>query len=118
MEKTQGMGLDDLRQIHDAAQLDGCLGNLDRKDLVAGLCRSHEMTHRADAAGASRKGWHFTEWPTFAELFKSAELGDMKTRILHVSPVIQLDGDLGVALNASDRIDDDLLGHGVIFRNA
>ena len=43
MEEAQRMRLHDLRQVHDAAQLLGRLGNAYRQDRVAGLGRSDQV---------------------------------------------------------------------------
>ena len=97
-----------LREVHDAPQLGRRRRNLDREQRVARFRRSDEVAHRADAAGAAGQRGHFAERPAFAEFLESAELGDVKLRVLHFAIVIELDGDLRVALDAGYGVDENL----------
>ncbi len=112
MEETQRMGLDDLGQVHDAAQLGRRGRNLDREQRVASFRRSDQMAHRANAAGASGQRRHFAEGAAFAEFFESAELGDVELRVLHFTIVVEMDRDLGMPLDAGDGVDENGFRHG------
>ena len=67
------------------------------------------MAHRADAADARHQRRHLVKRPAFAELLEAAELGDVEVGFLDVALLVQMDRDLGVALDAGDRVDDDFL---------
>ena len=49
--------------------------------------------------------------PAFAELLEAAELDDVELGVGHLAGVVEVDGDLGVALDAGHGIDDDAFGH-------
>ena len=55
------------------------------------------------------------EWTAFAKLLKSAHLCNVKMCILNMPRVVQLDRDLGMAFDAGNRIDNDLLRHWIIL---
>src|ERR1035438_8917831 len=69
------------------------------------------MAHRADAADARRYGGHLVERPPFGELFEAAHLGDVEIGVGDTAGVVEIDIDLGVAFDARNGIDGDLL-HG------
>ena len=53
VEEAQGVRLDDLAEVHQAAQLLGGRAEcVDRQDAVAGLGRGDQVADRADAADA------------------------------------------------------------------
>ena len=78
------------------------------EDLVAGLGGGDQVADRADAADARHERRHLGEGPALAELLEAAELGDVEMRLLDAAVVVEVDGDLGVALDAGDGVDDDL----------
>ncbi len=82
-------------------------GILHRQQRVAGLGRSDQMADRADAADARHQRRHLVKRAAFAKLLEAAELRDVKSRVLDASVFVQMKRDLGVALDAGDRIDDD-----------
>src|SRR5262249_2417424 len=50
--------------------------------------------------------------PADAEAFEAAELGDVEAGVIDAAGVVEVDGDLGVTLDAADGVDDDALAHG------
>ena len=54
-----------------------------------------------------RDAGHFGVGPAFAEFFKAAKFDDVKFGVGDVSGVVQINADLGVALDAGHRINDD-----------
>ena len=110
MEEAERVGLYDLAHVHQFAQHLRRLRNLAADDGVAGLGAGEQMADRADAAGARGDLGHLGEMPAFAELFKTAELHDVETRVVHLAPAVEMDGDLGVALDAGHGVDGDGLG--------
>jgi hypothetical protein len=65
----------------------------------------------ADAADARHQSGHFVEATTFAELLEAAKLGGVEAGGVHCSLVIEVDGDLGVAFDPRDRINNNLSSH-------
>jgi len=63
----------------------------------------------ADAAQALHHHRHFPEGPALDEFLEAAEFHDVELRIGDVARVIQKDADLGVALDAGHRINNDAL---------
>src|SRR5215813_12016067 len=74
------------------------------------------MADRADTANACGDTGHFVERPAFGEFFEAAHLGDVEVGALDVAILAQLNGDLGVSLDARDGIDGDF-SHGVSYPN-
>jgi len=70
------------------------------------------MAHRADAADARGDAGHLVERTAFAEFLEPAEFHDVELGVRHVAFLVEVDADLGVALDAGDRINDDALRHG------
>ena len=54
---------------------------------------------------------HFAERPAFAELFETAKLGDVESRVRNAAGFIQLNGDFGVTLDAGDGVYDNSIRH-------
>ena len=104
VEKAQGMGLDDLAQVHQAAQFFGAGRDLDGEDRVARLGGGQQMADRADAAHARSDAGHFPEGPPLAKPLETAKLGHMKPGVRHIARIIQVDGDLGVSFNPGDGV--------------
>ena len=111
VEEAECMRLRYLGKIHDPAQIHRCLRNAHGHQVVARLGRRHEMAHRANATNPSHEGRHFVERPALGELLEAAKLGDMEQGIRHFTRVVELNGDLGVTLDASYRVDDNLSAH-------
>ena len=85
MEEAQRMRLHHLRQVQHAAQLRGGVRNPHRHDGLAGLGRGDQVAHRANAADARHQARHLVERAALGELLKSAHLGYMKMRVLHLA---------------------------------
>ena len=107
VEEAQGVALGELAHVHQAAQLVGRRRNLDGEDLVARLGRGEQVADRADAAGAGGDRRHLPEHPALAELLEAAELDDVELGVADLAVVVEEDADLGVTLDAGDRVDDD-----------
>ena len=107
VEEAERVGLNDLRQVHDAAQHFRRLRNTHGHDVIAGLARSQQVAGRADAADARHQCRHLGEWASFAKFFKATHLGHMEACLLHLSLLIQLQCDPGMAFNAGYGIDRD-----------
>src|SRR5690242_8844255 len=65
------------------------------------------MAHRTNPADARHQRRHLRERPPFAEFFKAAELGYVKTSIFDLTLLIKVQRDFGMALNPCDRINND-----------
>ena len=109
VEEAQRVRLDDLPQVHQATELLGRLGDLHREDDVTGLRRGHQVAHGADPTDPRRDAGHLPEGPTLAELLEATELSHVEPRVRHVPLVVEVDRDLGMALDPRDRIDHDPL---------
>ena len=108
VEEAQGVGLDDLGQVHHPAQAHGDRRDGDGQDLVARLGRGDQVADRADAADAGHQRRHLVERAPLADPLEAPELRDVEMGVDHLAAVVELDGDPGVALDPSDRVDDDL----------
>ncbi len=108
MKKAESMGLHDLRKIENPTQLFRGLRDLDGHNRIAGFGRGYEMRNGANAANARHQRRHFIKRTAFAQLLKAPKLSHMEMSRLHGPVLIQLDGDLGVAFDARDRINNDI----------
>ena len=118
MEETERVGLHNLRQVQDGAQLDGGGGNARGQNRVARFRRGNQVAHRADATDARHQRGHFVERPALAELFKAAELRHVKARIRNLSLLIELNCNFPVAFDAGHGIDNQrLLAHRFSLRH-
>ncbi len=111
VEEGQGVALDDLAQVDDPPQVRAGGRGLDGHDVVHGLGRGDEVADRADAADAGHDRGHLVDGTTLDDPLEAAELGDVEVGIDNLAPVVELDGDLGVALDPGDGIDGDRLAH-------
>lgn len=111
VEEAEDVGLGDLGQVHDAAQVDGGRGRLGGQDLVAGLGRGDQVADRADAADPGHDRRQFVHRPALADALEAAELGDVEVSVGDLAVVAELDGDLGVPLDPSHGLDDNFAGH-------
>src|ERR1700735_1581723 len=118
MEEAQRVRLDDLPAVHDFAKLRSGRRDTHAHDGLSGLGRGEQLADRADPADASGDRRHFIEWPPLAEFLEPAELSDMEGGVHDVAIVIEVDGDLRVALDAGDRVDNDGRHDGLLSRNA
>ena len=80
--------------------------------VIDGLRGGYEVAHRADAADARHDGRHLVHGSTLGDALEATELRDVEAGVSDLALLIELDGDLGVALDAGDRIDDDGAAHG------
>ncbi len=112
VEERQRVRLDDLAQVHEPAELVGGRRDGHREDLVARLGRGQQVADRADPADPGRDPGHLPERPPLAELLEAPELGDVEAGVAHLAGVVELDRDLGVALDPRHGVDQDLLCHG------
>ena len=69
------------------------------------------MAHGTYAANALHQIGHFVVGAALHELLKSAQLRGVKVRLAHLSLIVQLQGDLGVAFDSGDWIDGDGFSH-------
>ncbi len=86
-------------------------GMLTARICVARLGRGQEVADRADPADAGGDPGHLVERAALAEPLEAAELGDVELGVGHLSGVVEIDGDLGVAFDARDGVDDNPLSH-------
>ena len=101
MEEAQGMRLQDLPVVHQAAQQRRHRRDLDAEQGVAGLGARQHVAHGADAADARHQRRHLVERPAFADLLEAPKLHHVELRRIHLPAVVQVDGDLGVAFDTS-----------------
>jgi len=111
MEETKRMRLQNLRIVDEAALFDRSRGHFHSEQPVAGLGAGKHVADRADSADARHQARHLVKGASFTELFKAAEFGDVKLRRTHFTGVVDVDRNLGVALDASDRTDENPLAH-------
>ena len=76
------------------------------------------MADRANAADSRGDRRHLIERPAFGELLEAAHLRDMERRIGDLAILVEVDGDLRVAFDARDRVDDDGSHDGFLSQNA
>ena len=107
VEKGQRMGLDDLGQIHQPPEFFGRWRDGDGQELVAGFGRCQQMAHRTDAADPGGDGGHLGEGPSLAKALKAPKFHHVEPGRFDGSCAIEVDGDLGVALDAGHWIDRD-----------
>ena len=69
------------------------------------------MRDRADAADARHQAGHLVERAALREAFEAAHLRHVEMRVFHLTLVVELDGDLAVALKAGNGINGDGLAH-------
>jgi hypothetical protein len=115
VEEAQGVGLGDLPEVEQAAELLGGGRDGDGEDGIARLDGGDEVADGADAADAGGDAGHLVEGPALAELLEAAELGDVEAGVGHRAGVVEVDGDLGVAFDACYRVDDDAFAHAPTF---
>ena len=111
VEETQGVGLQQLGVVHQAALEHGGARHLHSEDGVAGLGACQHVAHRADAADARHEAGHFVERAPLADLFEAPELGDVELGRFHRARIVQIDGDLGVPFDAGHGMNHDAFGH-------
>jgi len=70
------------------------------------------MADGADSTDASHQARHLVKGPAFAKFFETANLRDVKVRVVDETMLIELDRDLGVSFDARNRVNDNVLGHG------
>src|SRR5690349_11066218 len=106
MEEAESVRLHDLSAVNGLPQQGGCRWNSNGQDGIASLGRSQQVANGADAADARGDAGHLVIRPAFGELFEASHLRDVKVRALNAAVRAQVDGDLGVPLDAGNRIDD------------
>jgi hypothetical protein len=100
VEEREGVRLEDLAVVEEAAEADGPVRDLDGEELVPRLGRGEHVAHRADAADPGGDARHLADGPPLAELLEAAELDDVEPGVGNLPLVVQEEGDLGVALDA------------------
>ena len=112
VEEAERVALQCLGIVHEAALALRGGRDAHAEDRVPGLGAREHVAHRADAADARHQARHLVERPAFAELLEAAELRLRGTGRVRTSPaVVEVDGDLGVALDPGHGIDEDSIGH-------
>ncbi len=108
VEKVQGMRLQDLAEVHQAANF-LCRRRqlLDAENHVQRLRCRQVVRHRTDAAQALHHHRHFPVGAALDEFFEAAKFDDMQAHLMHLVVVIQQDRHLAVALDARYGIDRD-----------
>ncbi len=94
------------------AQLLAGRGWFDSEDRVASLGRGQVMRPRAHTANARRDAWKVFHGLSEAEFLEAAQFNDVDPGGVHVAGIVELNGHLGVALDAGDRLNDECLCHG------
>ena len=112
MEEAQGVGLDDLGEVHHPPEVLCGVRDGHRHDRVAGLGRRQQVADRTDPTDPRHQRRHLGERPTTAEGLEAAQLGDVETSVVDESVLVELDGDLAVTLDPGHGVDDDGLTHG------
>jgi hypothetical protein len=107
IEKAQSVRLEDLGAVDQFAQQLSRRRYSDRHDGIACLGRRQLMADRANTADARGDTRHFVIGAAFYEFLKSADLCHLKLGVGDRSAVVELKGDLAVALDASDRFNGD-----------
>ena len=108
VEEVQGVGLEDLPIVHQAADLLGRGGEGQGADhRVEGLGGGQVVAHRADAAQALHHHRHFPVGAALDELLEAPELDDVQPRLFHVAGLVEQQGDLAVAFHPRDGVDGD-----------
>src|SRR5205085_12293215 len=107
MKQAERVRLNDLSQAENSPQLVGCGRNAYCQQRIAGLGRRDQVADRANAADARHQRWHLGKRTPFAEFFESPELGYVEMGIFHTSLVVEEQGNLGVSLDAGNRVDND-----------
>ncbi len=118
VEEVQGVRLEHLAVVHQPAHLFGRRGEAlgrDAGDGVHGLGRGQVVADRADAAEALHEHGRLPVGAALDEALEAAELDDVQPGLGHRVAVVQVDGDLAVALNAGDGFDGDLACHDVLL---
>ena len=105
------MGLDNLGQVHEAAQFFGGRGDLHSQNGVPRFGRGQQMADGTDSADPSGQTGHLPNRAALAKLLKSAKFRHVEAGPLNLTLIVQIDRDLGVSFDAGDRVDDDKTAH-------
>ncbi len=70
------------------------------------------MADGTDAADARHDRRHLVDRTTLGDPLEAPELGHVELGVDHLARVVEVNGDLGVAFDPGDRVDDDRLCHG------
>src|ERR1035438_2050123 len=117
IEEAEGVRLHDLRQVQNGPQAHGDFRNAHGENGVAGLGRGDQVADGANAADARHERGHLIERPALAELFEPAELRHVEIGLFHAALFVQVQRDLGMALDAGDRVDYDFLPWHCLYPN-
>ena len=108
MEEVQGMRLQHLAVVHQAAHLlGGGRQRLHPQHHVQRLGGGQVVRDGADAAQALHHDRHFPVGAALDEAFEAAELDDVQPYLMHLVVLVEQQGDLAVAFDARDRLDGD-----------
>ena len=102
VEEVHPVGLHHLRHVQKLPQQHRRPRQFHPDDGVAGLGGGQVMADRADPADALGDLGHLEVGAAFAELFQAAELVHVQEGRLDLAPVVEVDRDAGVALDAGD----------------
>ncbi len=91
VEEAEGVGLDDLGQVHQPAQVGPGRRRLDREDLVARLGRGDQVADRADPADPGHDRRQLVHRPALADALEAAELGDVELGVGDLAGVVEVD---------------------------
>ena len=104
------VGLDELTHVHELPQQRGRPGRSGSPNNVAGLGRGQVVADGADAADALGDLRHLEVGPALAELLQPPELVHVQIGPFDLASFVEVQGDAGVAFDAGDGFDGDLLG--------
>ena len=108
VEEMQGVGLEGLAQVHEAADLVRRGREfIDADQLVGGLGGGQMMADRADAAQALHQHRQFPVGPALDEFLEAPELDDVQAGLVDAPVGVLQQGDLAVTLDPGQGIDGD-----------
>ncbi len=114
VEEMQGVGLEHLAVVHEPPHLLGRRREpvgADADDDVHRLGGRQVVAHRADAAEPLDEDRRLPVGAALDEPLEAAELDDVEPRLGDLAVVVELDGDLAVALDSGDGFYRDLSCH-------
>ncbi len=102
----QGMGLQGLTQVHEAANFFGTGGELGAADQHVGRFGCGQVVADwTDATQSLYQHWQFPVGSALDEFFKATELDDVQTGLVNMIVFIGKQGDFAVAFNPGQGFD-------------